>query len=100
MSSRTKNADGTVVQSFTVSGASPQQIITWYVKALDQEGWSAASGPHAEGHQARRETWKKVHRTLVVSTSRAPALGSTGQRDDTPTSQYSFVLAPHGVSIS
>jgi hypothetical protein len=96
VSSITTNADGTLAQSFTVNGATPQTILAFFVDTLPRQGWIPAGRPVAEGTTDRRGVWKQNRRSLVVSSAPAPSAGSTGQRGDLATAQYSFVLTPAG----
>ncbi len=98
-SSRTKNSDGTLVQSFTVKGATPSAILAYYVDLMPRDGWTAAQRPTTEGTAGRRGSWRRNRRTLVISSAPAPAAGS-GQQEDARLTQYSLLLYPPGAGPS
>ncbi len=90
-SSRTKSTAGVLIQSFTVNGVTPDQLMTWFGDQLSRSDWIPV--PTSQQGTDRRREWKRQHRTLVVTSAPAKTAGASA----TPTSQYSLLLSPEGV---
>lgn len=82
----TKKAD-VVVETFSASNTSPQQILQYYADRL--VGWTPTEPVQGIGPEAYRGAWTKGGRKLQVSASRAPTLSQ-----DQPVAQYSLELGP------
>jgi hypothetical protein len=85
-------AEGTVSQSFKVTGATPEQVLQFYNDALGPLGWLPLSdGDIDVSEQVARDQWVREGTLLVVSASEAPTLEDEGNEAVT---QYSLSLGP------
>lgn len=79
-----------VSQSFSVTGATPEQIVSFYERALQTRGWEKLSkGPLETGDDTARAEWSNGDSQLKVSATAAPTLEEEGNE---AASQYSLVL--------
>jgi hypothetical protein len=98
VSGAAKNDGGVITRSFTVEGATPEEIVLYFVRKLRPLGWKLTSAvPATDPSIDRRDVWTKQRRHLVVSSGPAPAAGSGSAAVGTLT-QYSLVLYPRGVT--
>ena len=84
---------GVVSRSFKVPGASPEQVLDFYVDALE-EPWRLLSGVEKLGAGTFRADWVTEDHLLRVSTTREPELDSTDDASETFVTQYSLTLHP------
>lgn len=82
--------DGVTARSFKVTGATPEEVLEWYLGNL--RGWQLREQPAAIGQGTYRGRWARGAHFLVVSASEAPTLSSEAG-DDAP-AQYSLSLEP------
>ncbi len=87
---------GVTVRSFEVSGATPRQILRWYVSQLDS--WELIQPPEATGSTDWRGEWQRNHRRLLVSAAPTPALEN--EASVATTTQFSLELGDPGVKVS
>jgi hypothetical protein len=97
-SARTRGDQGTLVRSYLVEGASTQQVLDYFVKVLPRQSFEPAGIPTTQGTDSLRGEWRLGKRTLVLTITPAPTAGDTGASGEV-TTQYSFLLAPAGVSV-
>lgn len=81
--------DGVVTQSFSVAGATPEQVISFYVGELPGLGWVPAEPAHREDTASRVDFVRGDMRLEVTATSLA---GRAGPEEATV--QYSLVVRP------
>lgn len=83
--------DGVVSQSLTARGAVPEQVISFYDRALQARDWEKLSeGPIEAGVETARGEWVKDGMQLIVSATTAPTVGDD---DSEAVAQYSLVLS-------
>lgn len=79
--------DGVVTQSFSATGATPEQVISFFTERLQETGWTPAEPAHREDTPTRADFTLDDLRLELTATSLA---GRTGP--DEATVQYSLVL--------
>jgi hypothetical protein len=83
-------------QSFTVDAATPEQVMTFYDRELEQDGWRVVDEPERLGaEETHRGIWQTDDQQLVVS---ATEFTGTGEPEDDAanrgTTQFSLSLGP------
>ncbi|MGH9264302.1 MAG: hypothetical protein ACRD1D_06370 [Acidimicrobiales bacterium] len=84
---------GVVARSFKVSGGSPEQVLDFYVDALE-EPWRLVTGVEKLGAGTFRADWVSEDYLFRVSATREPELDSTDDASETFVTQYSLTLHP------
>jgi hypothetical protein len=97
--SRTTNPNGVVVQSFFVTGKSPDTLLRYYLQRLQDRGWKLANADRRGATNSARVVFRKQDRELAFTSSLAPTAG-TNVTAQSVTSQYSLLLYPRGVSAA
>lgn len=84
---------GVVSRSFKVRGASPEQVLNFYVDALE-EPWRLVTEVEKLGAGTFRADWTAEEYRLRVSATREPELDSQDDASETFATQYSLTLRP------
>ncbi len=83
----TRNDSGAISeQSFTATGATPEQVLNWYGDHLS--AWTVVDAPHKTGAADFAGEWTMGDRRLRVTAGPAPTIGSE------TTVQYSLIVQP------
>ncbi|HEX6237278.1 MAG TPA: hypothetical protein VFZ68_08790 [Acidimicrobiales bacterium] len=84
--------DDVTSQTFTVEAPTPQRVISYFARELDEAGWTVVEEPTQRGaEQTHRGVWQREGERLVVSTT---LFRSADEAGADPITQYSLSLGP------
>ena len=95
---RVRDANGVLVQTFSVPGTTPQEIVQYMLDVLPRHRWTRVTTSSGGSENGHRLLWRDGRLHLVLAVAAASTLQEGGAADQ-PTSQYSYLLYPAGVPV-